>query len=330
MIRKLFRLMFCILFLITILVACATPTTTPTATPNPPTPTVTPIPTKPTVAPISPTPILTQPALVVKPGSITGNVDIGGRSLYILCMGEGSPTVIFESGWGMDYSYWGDGLAEVSKHTLACAYDRAGLDKSDPATTFPRTSQDMVNDLHALLTNASIPGPYILVGHSLGGFNIRLYASQYPQDVVGLVFVDSSHPDQVERICAAVPTASPNEDASFTQARVDCQATPVPVTDWSQVTEGLDFAASADQARATGPFGDLPLVVLVAQYSITGGNDIFSGISGEVWNQMQQDLAALSTQGQYILVTSAYHGDIMTRPRVGNEIIKMVGTLQSK
>ncbi len=107
MIRKTVRLIFCILFLITILSACSAPIPQPTPTP-------------------------TQPALVIKPDSITGNVDIGGRSLYITCKGEGSPTVIFESGYGADHYYWKSVLAEVSKHTLACAYDRAGLVRSVP------------------------------------------------------------------------------------------------------------------------------------------------------------------------------------------------------
>jgi hypothetical protein len=154
MIRKPVRLIFYLLFSLVILTACAklTENTTPPASPletqPPPTDTV-----------IPPTP--SQSALVTKPGLISGKVDIGGRNLYIICMGEGHPTVIFEAGLGADYSVYAGALAEVSKHTLACAYDRAGLDKSDPSPVGPRTSQDMVNDLHVLLTNAPIPGPYI-------------------------------------------------------------------------------------------------------------------------------------------------------------------------
>jgi hypothetical protein len=148
---------------------------------------------------------------------------------------------------------------------------------------------------------------------------------------VGLVFVESTFPeDQSERYCAALPTESPNEDVSIKQARGDCQVTPTPVIDWSQVPEGLDFASSADQARATGPYGDLPLVVLAAQYDVTGQAGTFQGVASEIWKQGQQELVALSTQGQYIVVEYAYHVDIVSRPAVWDAIIKMVGTLQSK
>lgn len=324
MIRKPVRLIFSILFSITILAACTAPTPAATVTPIPTTPTLVP-----TVTPIPPTPTTIQPELVVKPGSISGMVDIGGRSIYIICKGEGSPTVIFETGWGNDYSSWGAALTQVSKHTLACAYDRAGLDKSDPPTTLPRTSQDMVDDLHALLTNAPIPGPYILVGHSLGGFNIRLYASQYPQDVVGLVFVDSGQPDFNDRICVALPTESPNTNLSILFPNEICDITMQSGSDWAQVMEGLDFTTSANQVRGTGTFGDLPLVVMAAQYSIKslGGTE---EVSGEIWNQMQQELAALSTQGRYIIIENADHVDIVQKQTVWEAIIEMVDALQSK
>ena len=125
-------------------------------------------------------------------------VDVGGRRLYITCMGEGSPTVILEHGMATESDSWAQVQQAVAQFTRVCAFDRAGRGKSDPAPK-PRTSEDMVADLHALLANAHIPGPYILVGNSLGGFNARLYAHKYPGEVVGLVLVDSMHPDQFAR-----------------------------------------------------------------------------------------------------------------------------------
>ena len=329
MIQKPVQLVFNILVSLALLTACGKTTeiTHPTSyKDNQVLPTKTQSPLIDTLVPPKPT----HPPLEIKPGLISGYVDVGGRSLYIICMGEGSPTVIFEAGLGVDHSFYAGALTEVSKHTLACAYDRAGLDKSDPSPKGPRTIQDMVDDLHALLTNAPIPGPYILVGHSLGGLNIRLYASQFPQDVVGLVFVDSRPPDIENRVCAAMPTESPHEDASFKQARLDCQATPVPVTDWSLVPEGLDLSTSDEQARLTGPFGDLPLVVLVAQFSVMGQSGTAQGLSAEISNKMQQELAELSTQGKYITVEYANHYDIVGRQAVWDAIIEMVDTLQSK
>jgi pimeloyl-ACP methyl ester carboxylesterase len=301
-----------ILFGIIYLSGCATPT--PSLTPTP----------------IPPTPVPTQPSLRISPGLIAGTVDVGGYSLYIMCMGEGSPTVVFEAGLGMGgWTGWSGALAEVSKHTLACAYSRAGEGGSDPPISVPRTSQDIVDDLHTLLTNAPIPGPYILVGHSIGGLNVRLYSSQYSQDVVGLIFIDSSHPDQDARMCTALPAESTGEPADFIIARAACEATPVPVTDWWQVAEGWDLVTSAAQVRNTGPFGDLPLVVLTAEFSIMGQADTIAGVHGECWNQLQQELAALSTQGQQILVYADHLG-ILSKPATYDAIIEMVESLQSK
>jgi pimeloyl-ACP methyl ester carboxylesterase len=168
------------------------------------------------------------------------------------------------------------------------------------------------------------------VGHSLGGLNIRLYTSQYPQDVGGLVFVDSRPPDIEDLVCAALRIESPDEDESFIQARLDCQAIPVLETDWSLVPEELDLPTSDDQALLTGPFGDLPLVVLAAQYGIMGQAGTAQGISAEISNEMQHKLAELSTKGKYITVEYANHYDIIGRQVVWDAIIQMVDSLQSK
>src|SRR6476619_1203680 len=120
-------------------------------------------------------------------------VDVGGRRLYITCMGEGSPTVVLEHGMATESDSWAAVQRAVAQFTRVCAFDRAGRGTSDPAPT-PRTSEDMVADLHTLLANAHVPGPYILVGNSLGGFNARLDTHNYPEQGVGVVPVDPIHP----------------------------------------------------------------------------------------------------------------------------------------
>jgi pimeloyl-ACP methyl ester carboxylesterase len=153
-------------------------------------------------------------------GDFSGRVDIGGRSLYLECRGQGSPTVILEAGAGGRADVWSQDLEKpagtrtmvlpgVAAFTRVCAYDRPGtltqpnpsLDpdgplfypsRSDPVPQ-PRTTQDRVNDLHALLGAAGIPGPYVLAAHSAGGLVARLYASEYPDDVVGMVLLDTTH-----------------------------------------------------------------------------------------------------------------------------------------
>ena len=125
-------------------------------------------------------------------------VDIGGCRLHLYCTGEGSPTVILEAGGGNPWLSWCKVQPQVASFTRVCSYDRAGLGWSDPSPR-PRTAMVIAEELHALLHNAGIPGPFVLVGHSLGGMDARMFANRYPSEVAGLVLVDSSHPDQDER-----------------------------------------------------------------------------------------------------------------------------------
>lgn len=125
-------------------------------------------------------------------------VDVGGYRLHIHCLGrEGvndSPTVVMDAGIGECSLGWSLVQPEIAKFAHVCTYDRAGLGWSDSAPT-ARTSQQIVSDLHALLGNAGIEPPYVMVGHSFGGLNLRLYASRFPEEVAGMVLVDSAHED---------------------------------------------------------------------------------------------------------------------------------------
>src|SRR6185312_7207290 len=137
-------------------------------------------------------------------GDFAGLVDIGaGRKMYLECRGIGSPTVVLVAGlkgsaddWSLAAPSKPTVLAEVAKFTRVCAYDRPGTpvgekpSRSDPVRQ-PTTAGDAVADLHALLSNANVVRPYVLVGHSYGGLIVRLYASTYPDDVSGLVLVDA-------------------------------------------------------------------------------------------------------------------------------------------
>src|SRR3712207_5000807 len=148
---------------------------------------------------------------VAADGDFAGLVDIGDRSLYLECRGTGSPTVVLVSGYRTSGRYWTDDLLQpddprqmvlpgVAATTRVCTYDRPGtaasigendfVSRSDPIAQ-PRTAPEVVAELHALLQAAAIPGPYVLAAHSLGGLFARLYASTYPDEVVGLVLVDA-------------------------------------------------------------------------------------------------------------------------------------------
>jgi pimeloyl-ACP methyl ester carboxylesterase len=149
------------------------------------------------------------PAAPAAQGDFAGLVDIGGRRLYLECRGSGGPTVVLVAGYGNHGGIWSlespelpqpPVLPTVAGFTRVCAYDRPGTvgdvddptdrSRSDPVPQ-PRAARDTVADLHALLQAARVPGPYVLVGHSLGGLYARLYAATYPDEVAGMVLVDA-------------------------------------------------------------------------------------------------------------------------------------------
>jgi pimeloyl-ACP methyl ester carboxylesterase len=125
-------------------------------------------------------------------------VDVGGYDLHLYCTGEagGAPSVVMDSGLGGTVLDWQLVQPEVAKFAHVCTYDRAGMGWSDPGDQ-PRTSQQIVKELHTLLGNAGVvEGPYVLVGHSFGGTNMQVYASHYPDEVAGMVLVDSALEDE--------------------------------------------------------------------------------------------------------------------------------------
>src|SRR5689334_2648372 len=121
-------------------------------------------------------------------------VDAGGYRLHILCSGTGTPAVVFESGFGMSLNAWALVQPAVARITRACSYDRPGYGWSDEPLQ-PRTGTHAVEDLHQALTNAGIDGPYVLVGHSMGGGQVRLFAHRYSAETAGLVLVASGNED---------------------------------------------------------------------------------------------------------------------------------------
>ena len=220
--------------------------------------------------------------------------------LNLDCSGKGDPTVILDSGGGVPAVGWIKVQPEVAKFARVCSYDRAGYGWSEPGPV-PRTSLQIARELNALLAAAGEPGPYVLVGHSFGGFNIRVYTGLYPRDVVGLVLVDASHEDEEERIQGLLPVAVRKEEKENDEAdeKLDRILTPllihlgiqrlVVARGWNMPTylskdlqqelfylqqqtkhrqaveaEGDASSQSAAQARAAGNLGDRPLIVLTA------------------------------------------------------------------
>lgn len=126
-------------------------------------------------------------------------VDIGGRRIQLDCRGTGSPVVVFESGLDMNGSLsWSKVQDSIAETTRACSYSRAGIMWSDPRVG-PQNGKTIAEDLHTVLALAGERPPYVLVGHSFGGPYIMTFAKYFGMDVAGMVFVDASHPDQVQR-----------------------------------------------------------------------------------------------------------------------------------
>lgn len=129
-------------------------------------------------------------------------VDVGGHQLHLYCLGEGQPTVVLEAGQGDFSTVWALVQNEVAQEVRVCSYDRAGMGWSGRSAG-DQTAADIAGDLHTLLANAGIKPPYILAGHSIGGLYVRQFASLYPEEVVGMVLVDSVHEEQIDRMPAA-------------------------------------------------------------------------------------------------------------------------------
>lgn len=284
------------------------PTDIPPTTEAPTTETLaTEVPTsQPTIpATVAPTDEPAKPTTAPVTEGLNEKIDVGGYSLHIDCSGSGSPTVILDTGLGVDSSVWSPVITDVMTFTRVCRYDRAGLGQSDAAPK-PRTTKDMVNDLHTLLTKANIAGPYVLAGWSIGGFTTRLYASEYRQDVVGMVLIDSSHPDQSDLWLDMMPAATRDESSDLTNLRKVLKTI---INNPDNNPEGMDIPASSDQVRATGSLGDMPLVVLTRGIS-DWAPGLPKGLSAKlewVWFDLQKQQATLSTNSTHMIANQSHH-----------------------
>ena len=275
-------------------------------------------------------------------------VDIGGFCLHLNCIGQGTPTVVMDAGGGAASITWGLVPSKIAKFTRVCTYDRAGFGWSDPNLGISRTSQQSVNELHLLLTKAQINPPYILVGHSLGGVNMRLYASQYPEDVVGLVLVDSSHENQMtSQMWKRVKTMSwlyqvlrvasyigvvrligeMNQLPILKNIKREIQKYPLAVQSffdtfksfcyrphyWATASSELaNIKKSFEGLQSVTSLGSLPLIVL----SQGSKNSQMSDERFQKWTSLQLDLTKLSSNSQHIIAENSGHWVQLDRPEL--------------
>jgi pimeloyl-ACP methyl ester carboxylesterase len=267
-------------------------------------------------------------------------VDVGGYRLHINCTGTGAPTVVIDAGLGDWSTMWSWVQPEVAKTTQVCTYDRAGNGWSD-AGPLPRNAVQYAKELHTLLHEANIPGPYVLAGHSLGGFTLRVFTDKYPSEVAGVVLIDSMSPGQFKqsstntpskinsqahrsaiihalariglvrllvRPIGLIPYLPPEVEKAYTSRMVRPANLIAYLGDESQ-----GMPESGRQAEAVKTFGDLPLIVLTARQNNIPG-----------WQEWQTDLLQLSSNSQQLFAESGHNIEIEQPEAAIAAIVKMV------
>lgn len=252
-------------------------------------------------------------------GDFAGPIDIGnGRHMYLECHGRGSPTVILDSGYHNSSDPWGQSdavapavgpavLPALADEHRVCAYDRPGTlrypdppsitDRSSPVP-MPRSARDVVEDLHALLAAAHIPGPYVLAGHSLGGLFVRLYAQTYPEQVKGVVFVDAFGAEIPGLLGSAWPIYRQQLDE------------PLPQFANAPTFEVIDIDKSVAQIASAPPFPPVPTVVLTRTEPFAVPGTVSAEQSAQLedaWRGGTAALIGLRPQTPHLIATGSDH-----------------------
>ena len=246
-------------------------------------------------------------------------VDVGGHKLHIWCTGSGEPTVVLENGLGGGSGVvgWSFVQPEVAKFTRVCSYDRAGTGYSDPGPS-PRTARRIAYELAQLLDRTGISGPLVLVGASIGGLFVRVFASEHGERVVGLVLVDASHEDQemrVPRIAPLVPLLSSIGvfrllGVSFGGAHVTAfRAAAYQAT----ADEAIHLPETAAEVRTSRRKLTIPVVVVTA------------GLGADAaWQSLQRDQVGLSEQGCQVIAEQSGHVISLGQPQAIVEPIRAI------
>src|SRR4051812_3010877 len=263
--------------------------------------------------------------------------DVGGHQLHMSCTGSGSPTVVLTSGTAEFSQSWARITPAVAATTRVCAYDRAGQGWSDDVAQ-PQDGRAIASDLHALLHAAGEHGPYLLVGHSLGGVYAMTFAAQYPRDIAGMVLLDSSTPEQftalpdypsdykmIQRTYGILPTvARLGVGRLFSTSAFSSLPQPAAgqVRAFGTSSRGLEnarddsstYRVSFRQAQALRTLDEKPLVVLTSSGSIkdTAG-----------WSAAQDKLAILSTNVLHVVAETS-HGGVLEEARGASESVKAI------
>ena len=254
--------------------------------------------------------LLPLPAAVIK-----DKIEVNGHKLYVACYGKGSPTVVLEHGFAADTATWNSIVPYVAAETQVCAYDRFNTGQS--GADFGLLTMDQVTaDLHALRQALKIEGPIITVGHSIGGAFAVAYAIRYADDVAGVVLVDSAYPNHSARYLAALPAPAASENPDITSLRKTFVAD---VASWKDCCELSNWDKVAAQFESS-KLGDTPLVALTqAKKPAANWPDLPADLADrleDVWQGIQRDYAAMSSNGQVIVAEDSGHGIQWDQPQL--------------
>ncbi len=258
-------------------------------------------------------------------------ISIGFQTMYVDCLGDNKPTILVDVGIAESSASWYKIAKELSKDARICLYDRAGYGWSDPGRG-ERTTVTIVHELKLLVKRAKIPGPYILVGHSFGGFTARYFAAKFPENVAGLVLVDSSHPEQIYRL-SALDNASkkllitgrkaiaPENFSEFEKKWYFLNSSRKAT--FAQMAELKYFKQSAYQVKHSGPLKDIPIAVLSRGVSQLPE---LNGVSLEnEWQDMQKDLLNLSKNSWHLIIDNSGHNIHEEAPeKIIENILKVI------
>jgi pimeloyl-ACP methyl ester carboxylesterase len=226
---------------------------------------------------------------------VDGRFEVAGGMMYLQCTGAGNPVVVFDSALGQGADAWNEIAPAIATSARVCAYDRKGVGRSDAPAHAPHTPRQMADELHALLAQADVPGPYVLVGHSIGGITMQLFAGTWPADVAGLVLVEAA--DDPAPLWALMPAPA------LAQRQHELATSP----------EGLDwdsFVAGAREMHAhSRPLGDRPLVILTRGKpdAPPGATDDVAERWLELWRGQQDALRPLSTNMVQVVAPNSGH-----------------------
>lgn len=281
-------------------------------------------------------------------------VEVNGTNMHIHCAGEGQPTVLIDAGMGEWSLHWQHIQAALAEHTHACVYDRSGYGWSDISDT-PRTGENIVNELNMLLENAGIEGPYIALGHSLGGVHMRMLAAHNP-DVIGLVLVDSPMPGhellpEMQAFMAESYEPFPSYATYAEQGFITPDQIPLPeyipqeiasLYQAQTATAGFfstiyaEYQALDDTMRQlaeTDVPSDLTAVVIAAPLpdSVPGIDEaLLADYQANVWLPGQEALADSFAEGQFIVAENSRHHIQFDAPQIIiDATVEMVGSLRA-